>query len=231
MILFHSYILYLIVSLVPFLNARLVGVFLVSIFMWHMLPLFFAVVLFLSVSLLALRYIGYKMHLYWSAFMLFILTEVFAFGGLMTSCLIYEPDCAINMSLSNYFELPLFGSIVLLGSSVTVTAFHHKLGLPSSRKWLVLTIILGFCFLVVQFLEFSFAEKIWSDGFYYSSCFSLVGLHFRHVLLGLFALSYMFYYTGSLYTHPNDFYCSAVVWYWHFVDLIWLFVFFIVYYC
>lgn len=96
------------------------------------------------------------------------------------------------------------------------------------------TIFLGAIFIYCQYHEYKHASFDMTDGIYGSIFYSLTGLHGSHVLIGVCLLiSVLFRFTNI----KGDFYITfnphegvtASVWYWHFVDLIWIFVYFIVY--
>lgn len=129
-------------------------------------------------------------------------------------------------SLSHYLELPFLGCFLLIGSSITVTAYHHSMGLKEGYIHLLFTLILGGSFVFLQLFELYECECSLVSSVYYAACFSTVGLHFLHVLLGMGALAVM----GSFGdVNLNVYYKDMIVWYWHFVDYIWLLVYIVVY--
>ena len=85
---------------------------------------------------------------YLVAFWLFILSEVMVFGSLFAVCIWVEDEETV--SISDYLELPLLGSFLLLGSSLTVTTYHHFVGLKVASVFLAITIFLGICFVLMQ---------------------------------------------------------------------------------
>lgn len=132
------------------------------------------------------------------------------------------------------FALPLLNTILLLVSGLTITCAHNALLLKQARKvfllFLLLTIILGICFLFCQYLEYNYANFSISDSVFGSIFYLLTGFHGFHVLMGAALLSVSFI-RAFLYhfsaTHHVGF--EAAAWYWHFVDVVWLFLYVFVY--
>lgn len=114
------------------------------------------------------------------------------------------------LPISDYGELPLLGSFLLIGSRITVTCYHHCIGTSYKRINLLLTLVLGLLFVVLQLFEFyDCGCDLLMDSFY-CSCFCTVGLHFAHVVVGLFLLSLIFYF---LPRGLSGFYGDLAVWY------------------
>lgn len=219
-----------IVRLAPIANSGFIGILVVSIFLWKLLPLL-SVVLVLMVAVYSIiQYAGNKLARQGSAFWMFIAREVLAFGTLFF-CILSCDTIGMEGSISSFLEAPFVGCFLLLGSSITATAFHHNLGLACSYKWYYMTLLLGALFIILQIYEFRQAELDWSNSIYYSCCYSVVGLHCIHVFLGLLAFAYFSIFLKGAEGYLQYFYASLVVWYWHFVDYVWLFVYTIVYLC
>nr|UFQ88467.1 cytochrome c oxidase subunit III [Rhinebothriidae sp. DJM-2021] len=213
-------------SFLPLFNSVIAGSLLVSLFLWkiEILPV---VLVLLAVSVLFFWYdlIHCSLH-YASAFWLFILSEVMAFGSILFCCFYFDSTCSIN--LSSPLEIPFLGCFVLLGSSVTVTGFHHLIGWNWSWVLLVLTFVLGLSFVGLQMLEMNEIIMLLYDSSFYASSLCTVGLHFSHVLLGAVGILILL----ILGVDNSGYYrCTVVTWYWHFVDYIWLFVYTFVYIC
>nr|WRY69018.1 cytochrome c oxidase subunit 3 [Cichlidogyrus sclerosus] len=211
----------------PVVNAGLSFVFLASAILWHLggvllvLCLVGFTVLFLwleSASIVNLHYVD--------SFWMFILSEVLIFGSLLTGCLWFQDYNEI--SLSEYNEIPLFGCFLLLGSSLTVTAYHHMVKYLDGLFCLLGTIMLGFGFIMLQMFEFSECPVFITSSVYHACCFSAVGLHFSHVLIGVIGLLVLLIVGACVF---GDYYSTLIVWYWHFVDYVWLFVYTVVYIC
>lgn len=133
--------------------------------------------------------------------------------------------------------LPFINTILLVSSSVTLTIAHHALLNNERTKLklnLLITLILGFCFLALQAEEYIHAYTemglTLGSGIYGSTFFMLTGFHGMHVTIGATMLTIMFIRTlkGHL-TPDNHFAFEAAAWYWHFVDVVWLFLFICVY--
>nr|YP_009251064.1 cytochrome c oxidase subunit III [Gyrodactylus kobayashii]AMZ79726.1 cytochrome c oxidase subunit III [Gyrodactylus kobayashii] len=159
---------------------------------------------------------------YLNGFFLFIMSEVLIFASLFVTCLWFRDINDIN--ISEYNELPLLGSFLLLGSSVTATCYHLQMNLSSLH--LVLTILLGVCFIILQGFEYDESVVNLFSSVYHASCFTTISLHFSHVLIGLFLLTGLLIYTPKV---VKLYYSNLVIWYWHFVDYIWLLVYSVVY--
>ena len=135
--------------------------------------------------------------------------------------------------------IPLLNTIILLTSGVTLTIAHHalKAGHRGALKfWLFITIVLGFTFLGFQAYEYTHAYselnlKL-STGVYGSTFFMLTGFHGFHVTIGAIMLTVMLarIFRGHFTPH-HHFAFEAAAWYWHFVDVVWLLLFILVYWC
>ena len=133
--------------------------------------------------------------------------------------------------------LPFINTVILVTSSVTVTFAHWALK-KNQRillgAWLGLTVALGATFLTLQVVEYihAYTELGLSlgAGIYGSTFFMLTGFHGAHVTMGTIMLTVMLcrVLTGH-FTSDNHFAFEATSWYWHFVDVIWLFLFTFVY--
>jgi cytochrome c oxidase subunit 3 len=133
--------------------------------------------------------------------------------------------------------IPLLNTIILLSSGFTLTIAHHALkeGHRGALKfWLFCTIALGFSFIGFQAYEYihAYSElnlKL-STGVYGSTFFMLTGFHGLHVTIGAIMLSVMLAraFRGH-FTPDHHFAFEAAAWYWHFVDVVWLLLFVLVY--
>jgi cytochrome c oxidase subunit 3 len=133
--------------------------------------------------------------------------------------------------------LPFVNTVILVTSSVTVTFAHWALK-KNQRVllpvWLAITVALGTTFLILQVIEYQEAYTelglTMGSGIYGSTFFLLTGFHGAHVTMGTIMLAVML--LRSLRGHfsaDNHFAFEAVSWYWHFVDVVWLFLFTFVY--
>jgi len=133
--------------------------------------------------------------------------------------------------------LPLINTLILVSSSVTVTFAHWALK-KSNRAglifWLLVTVVLGVTFLSLQVVEYAHAFREMGlslgSGIYGSTFFMLTGFHGAHVTLGTIMLIVMLLRSlRGHFTPDNHFAFEATSWYWHFVDVVWLFLFTFVY--
>jgi cytochrome c oxidase subunit 3 len=136
---------------------------------------------------------------------------------------------ATGIELFDPFHLPLFNTLILLTSGTTVTWAHHAL-LNNDRKglkWgLALTIALGMLFSVVQFIEYTQAGFSFSGNFYGASFFMATGFHGFHVIIGTIFLAVCLYRAQrGDFTPERHLGFEFAAWYWHFVDVVWLFLF------
>ena len=130
-------------------------------------------------------------------------------------------------------HLPLFNTITLLLSGTTVTWAHHAL-LHNDRKGLLtglaLTIILGMIFSYVQYYEYAHAPFAFAGSIYGSTFFMATGFHGFHVIVGtIFLIVCLIRAALHQFTPEHHFGFEAAAWYWHFVDVVWLFLFFSIY--
>jgi cytochrome c oxidase subunit 3 len=133
--------------------------------------------------------------------------------------------------------IPLLNTLLLLSSGVTITIAHHALR-AGNRKvlmiFLALTIILGFTFLGFQAHEYAEAythlNLTLGSGVYGSTFFMLTGFHGLHVTIGAIMLTVMLVraFRGH-FDAEHHFGFEAAAWYWHFVDVVWLLLFVLVY--
>ncbi len=133
--------------------------------------------------------------------------------------------------------IPLLNTLLLLSSGVTLTIAHHalKAGHRGALKlWLFLTIVLGFTFLGFQAYEYihlhlEYNLKL-STGVYGSTFYMLTGFHGLHVFVGATMLTVMLFrvFKGH-FDAEHHFAFEAAAWYWHFVDVVWLLLFVLVY--
>ncbi|MGF7207922.1 cytochrome c oxidase subunit 3 [Skermanella aerolata] len=138
-----------------------------------------------------------------------------------------------NIETFNAFHLPLMMTLILLLSGTTVTWAHHAI-VEGDRKTasvaLGLTVILGILFSCFQVYEYSHAHFGFSDGIYPSTFFMATGFHGFHVLIGTIFLAVCWFRVRSgHFTPKSHFGFEAAAWYWHFVDVVWLFLFVSIY--
>nr|AWV83775.1 cytochrome oxidase subunit III [Okanagana oregona] len=174
--------------------------------------------------------------------MLFIISEVFFFisffWGFFHSSL--SPVMEIGMMWPpigvkpfNPMQIPLLNTMILLCSGVTITWSHHCLMEKNHSECLIgmmITIILGLYFTMLQGYEYYEAPFCISDSIYGSCFFMATGFHGIHVIIGTTFISIcllrqmLFHFSSS-----HHFGFEAAAWYWHFVDVVWLFLYMSVY--
>ena len=133
--------------------------------------------------------------------------------------------------------LPAINTAILLLSGVTITIAHHMLRANHRRGtaiWLAATFLLGFLFIAFQAEEYIHAYTELNlrldTGIYGSTFFMLTGFHGLHVTIGAIMLVVVWLRVLRGHFKPDSHFAfEAVAWYWHFVDVVWLGLFFFVY--
>lgn len=142
-----------------------------------------------------------------------------------------------NFSVMAPWPIPTINTALLLASGVTLTIAHHALKDNHRGKlkfWLAATIVLGAIFLCLQAYEYWEAYAILNlkltSGIYGSTFFMLTGFHGFHVTVGAIMLAaVLFRIMRGHFTPKNHFAFEAAAWYWHFVDVVWLGLYIVVY--
>nr|QLA74162.1 cytochrome c oxidase subunit 3 [Leptomias sp. DX-2020] len=173
---------------------------------------------------------------------LFITSEVFFFVAFFWSFLHSSLSPSIELGMNwppkgikpfNPLEIPLLNTLILVTSGLTVTWAHHSImenDYKQSLQGLTLTVILGFYFTILQAYEYLEAPFTIADSVYGSTFFMTTGLHGLHVIIGstfLFICLLRLYFNHFSSTHHFGF--EAAAWYWHFVDVVWLFLYILIY--
>jgi cytochrome c oxidase subunit 3 len=135
------------------------------------------------------------------------------------------------------FWLPTINTALLLTSGVTLTIAHHALIANERAKtilWMWITVLLGVIFLVVQGYEYFYAYSSLnlklSSGIFGSTFFMLTGFHGFHVFVGMLMLLFItLRLQKGHFTPTRHFGFEGAAWYWHFVDVVWLGLYFLVY--
>ncbi len=135
------------------------------------------------------------------------------------------------------FHLPLINTLILLLSGCAVTWAHHALVHENNRKDLIaglaISIVLGVMFTALQAYEYSYLlYKGWEFGqdTFFSNFFMATGFHGAHVIIGtIFLTICLIRAIKGDFTPEKHVGFEAAAWYWHFVDVVWLFLFFAVY--
>jgi heme/copper-type cytochrome/quinol oxidase subunit 3 len=134
------------------------------------------------------------------------------------------------MKVFNPWEIPLLNTEILLLSGATVTCVHYGITLKKLKNeitiFYVITIFLACLFTFLQLYEYSIASFSISDGIYGSTFYMATGFHGVHVLIGTVFLSVqLFRFLRNDFTKKHHLGFEFAVWYWHFVDVVWLFLF------
>nr|YP_010987681.1 cytochrome c oxidase subunit III [Platystethus arenarius]WON66113.1 cytochrome c oxidase subunit III [Platystethus arenarius] len=173
---------------------------------------------------------------------LFITSEVFFFisffWGFFHSSL--SPNIELGMMWPpkgitpfNPMQIPLLNTLILLTSGLTVTWAHHSLienNYNQTFQGLLMTVILGVYFSMLQAYEYIEAPFCISDSVYGSSFFMATGFHGIHVIIGTtFLLICLIRHFNNHFSSIHHFGFEAAAWYWHFVDVVWLFLYISIY--
>ncbi|MFN0218759.1 MAG: cytochrome c oxidase subunit 3 [Hyphomicrobium sp.] len=158
------------------------------------------------------------------------------YGGQWPPVPVEATAAATPGSFAHTFDpwgLPLVNTLILLLSGCTVTWAHHAL-LNNDRRGLVVgltfTVILGAIFTICQAIEYSHAGFSYAGHTYGSTFFMATGFHGAHVIIGtIFLFVCLMRALKGHFTPQQHFGFEAAAWYWHFVDVVWLFLFACIY--
>ncbi|WP_322866827.1 cytochrome c oxidase subunit 3 [Aquicoccus sp. G2-2] len=128
------------------------------------------------------------------------------------------------------WHLPLINTLILLCSGMAATWAHHAITHENNRedmKWgLIIAILLGLLFTAFQAYEYSHAQFGFSGNIYGASFFMATGFHGFHVIIGtIFLFVCLLRLMAGQFTQESHVGFEAAAWYWHFVDVVWLFLF------
>ncbi|HEY0786163.1 MAG TPA: cytochrome c oxidase subunit 3 [Acidobacteriaceae bacterium] len=166
-----------------------------------------------------------------------IIGETAIFIMFVIAYLFYTGKSEFGPQPKDVLELPVFSTIALLSSSVTIWLSEQAIEHGKVKKftmWMGLTILLGLIFLVATGQEWY--TLIYRDGLtlqtnlFGTTFYSLVGLHASHVIIGLIMLTVLWFFavTGHVTEHHAE-RIQTLALYWHFVDAVWVVVFTVVY--
>ena len=173
---------------------------------------------------------------------LFIISEVFFFISIFWAY--FHSALAPTVELGNAwppagidplnpFEIPLLNTILLLSSGASVTYAHHSLIEGNRRGTLlgiIITVVLAVIFTALQGLEYYEAPFTITDGAYGSTFFFATGFHGIHVIIGTAFIAVAFFRILSYHlTDHHHLGFEASILYWHFVDVVWLFLYVSIY--
>lgn len=169
---------------------------------------------------------------------LFIASEVMFFVGFFWA--FFHNALQINPGIAQWppegirtldaWGLPFWNTLVLLTSGATLMWGMHGMRRKNDHRRLMigiaLSILLGILFLTFQAIEYGHAAFAFVDGIYPSTFFMATGFHGFHVFVGLVFLTVCFFRAGAgHFTANHHVGLQAAEWYWHFVDVVWLFLF------
>jgi len=174
--------------------------------------------------------------------LLFIISEIMFFFAFFWAFFhsSFNPSIAIGavwppifLTILNPWKVPLLNTIILLASGATITWAHHSIILgckDEALHALKITINLAIIFTIFQLIEYVTAPFSISDGIYGSTFYMTTGFHGFHVFIGTcFLLVCFIRLYWDHFTNEHHFGFEAAAWYWHFVDVIWLFLFITIY--
>nr|YP_004564074.1 cytochrome c oxidase subunit III [Libelloides macaronius]CBW30524.1 cytochrome c oxidase subunit III [Libelloides macaronius] len=173
---------------------------------------------------------------------LFIVSEVFFFISFFWAFFHSSLSPTVELGLSwppmgiipfNPLEVPLLNTVILLSSGVTITWAHHSLmnsNYTQTAQGLLFTVLLGIYFTILQAYEYIEAPFTIADSVYGSTFFVATGFHGLHVLIGTTFLIVCFIrHVNYHFSSNHHFGFEAAAWYWHFVDVVWLFLYISIY--
>jgi cytochrome c oxidase subunit 3 len=175
-------------------------------------------------------------------FMLFILSEVIFFFAFFWAFFHSSLSPAVQLGCVwppvglvpfNPWGVPLLNTYILLLSGATITATHYYLigGEKSlTSQYFIFTIILALLFTLIQLFEYKESSFSINDGIYGSTFFMTTGFHGLHVIIGItFIVVCWFRFLRNHFSFFHHLGFEAAAWYWHFVDVVWLFLFVAIY--
>nr|UAV89295.1 cytochrome c oxidase subunit 3 [Cladonema multiramosum] len=175
-------------------------------------------------------------------FLLFIVSEVLFFFSFFWAFFHSSLSPSVEIGVMwpptgihplNPFSVPLLNTAILLSSGATVTWAHHSIvsgDRSNALTGLTLTVILGFIFTALQAMEYVEAPFSIADSVYGSTFFVATGFHGLHVIIGtIFLFVCLIRLNYSHFTQSHHFGFEAASWYWHFVDVVWLFLYVCIY--
>jgi len=177
----------------------------------------------IGVLLFILSEVMFFFAFFWAFFHASI-NPTFAIGG------VWPPFGLVAL---NPWGVPFFNTLLLLSSGASLTWTHHALltnNFKEVEEGFLLTLALGLIFTAVQYWEYKHAPFTISDGVYGSTFYMATGFHGFHVIIGtiFIAVGYIRFLLKH-FSLEHHFGFEAAAWYWHFVDVVWLFLFISIY--
>jgi cytochrome c oxidase subunit 3 len=147
------------------------------------------------------------------------------------------PPIFLKPILIKPYILPILNTLILLASGISVTFAHRAIIGPREKHTrcfvllgLIITIGYGLIFTIIQRYEYVHASFDITDSIYATTFYTLTGLHGLHVVIGTMLLMVsVIRHLQYHFTCDHHFGFEAAIWYWHFVDVVWLFLFFVLY--
>lgn len=178
-------------------------------------------------------------------FLIFIISEIILFSSLFWIYLnnSLSPDNTIRtqwppikITISKPIIFPIYGSLILIYSGILITSSHNiliKNSITKSTKKIKKCILIGIIFIDIQISEYSFSNIInftINDSNYGNRFFLITGTHGSHVIIGIIILITSIKIIKKIsISNKNNSRFEISAWYWHFVDIVWLFVFTLIY--
>nr|YP_009500745.1 cytochrome c oxidase subunit 3 [Paracarsidara gigantea]AWU49004.1 cytochrome c oxidase subunit 3 [Paracarsidara gigantea] len=173
---------------------------------------------------------------------LFIVSEILFFFSFFWSFFHHSLSPSHEIGISwppmgiksfNPMHIPLMNTIILLSSGISVTWTHASMLMnkfKETKKSLLMTIMLGVYFSLLQMYEYINAPFCFSDSVYGSTFFLTTGFHGIHVIIGTLFLTHSLVRMSKLHFSKNHHLSlEMAIWYWHFVDIVWLFLYISIY--
>jgi cytochrome c oxidase subunit 3 len=140
----------------------------------------------------------------------------------------------LGILVFNPWGVPLLNTFILLLSGASITVVHSDIignNVQRAKKAFLLTLILALAFTLIQLMEYIEAPFNIADGIYGSTFFMATGFHGFHVIIGTTFIAVCFIrFIKHQFTKEHHIGFEAAAWYWHFVDVVWLFLFVTVYF-
>ena len=183
----------------------------------------------------AVKFTNYKSSL---GFWIYLMTDCLIFASLFATYIVLLPGTAGGPGPKDIFQMPLVltETLILLTSSFTVGLAMIALSKKNIKQavwWLAATYILGVAFLTIELFEFGVLVSeghSWQASAFLSAFFVLVGTHGLHILIGLIWLLVMvIVLLRRGLNSKSSRQLGLFAMYWHFLDLVWIFIFTIVY--
>nr|AHB23643.1 cytochrome c oxidase subunit III [Ceratobaeus sp. MM-2013] len=145
----------------------------------------------------------------------------------------FWPPMGMKFMLINPYQLPLMNTIILISSGMFLTMSHYALinkNLNMTKKMMMLTIIFGMIFTIIQIYEYFEAPFSMFMSNYGTTFFMMTGFHGLHVMVGTIFIIIEYKRMSSMqFSNLHHIGFEASAWYWHFVDVVWLFLFLFIY--